>query len=157
MICDSTYRKYLPKNQRYLIGLLSLVIASLGRLYTRDNIIIVLLAMYLLYINSHYYNKLLFSKFSMLILGNKFTKFMAAMSYSVYLFHGIFISYLGYYLFSNKYFLSLKSYSRVTILFVCVFCTYLFSFLIYKFIELPFIGFGKRITRRLDSKPAELG
>jgi peptidoglycan/LPS O-acetylase OafA/YrhL len=138
---------------RFITGLTCVFAASLSTWYDRGNIVVVLLATYLLIVNAQPLQISRFTKFSKLILGNRMTRLAADMSYSVYLFHGFFISHIGYFLFTRHEFDSLSPISRFACLLAgVVISTCLFSILTHCFVECPFIKLGKQIANIFDSR-----
>lgn len=77
-------------------------------------------------------------------LHNKLFKFLGEISYSVYLTHWLFVVYI---MDNWTYFLSFfPSFyvGFITLLFVCIASTILSSYLLYRFVELPFIRLSKK-------------
>ena len=80
---------------------------------------------------------------------NKFFKILADLSYSVYLFHGFFLSIIGAYIERNLYPLGYSSNQCVTIIiFTIIPLTYITAYFLYKYIELPGIRFGKILIKK---------
>ncbi|MFO1489430.1 MAG: acyltransferase [Kiritimatiellia bacterium] len=80
------------------------------------------------------------------VLDSRPVHFASDASYGVYLFHGFFISASGWLISGNATLLSLTPPRRV--LFMLVFVTtlaYPLAYLVYRFVELPGIRFGKRM------------
>ena len=107
---------------------------------------------------------LLFSRHSLLsrtrqignlIFNNSLTRFMSDTSYSVYLFHGFFLSIIGSQIATFCHERELPKAEGVGIIwFVVLVLTYCFSALVYRFIELRGIRLGKLLTfhmRRVDN------
>lgn len=152
LIAESTYRDHLSSNQRRLLGMMAVILSFIQLLYNREALIIAPLSVYLLYMGYSSQGNSIFNRISRRILGGKIAGFLAETSYSVYLFHGFFISLFGGYLFSNHSFLVLTPPLRVAILFFLVsVMSYLVSYANYKFIELPFISLGKKISSNFTS------
>ena len=87
------------------------------------------------------------------LLGNRFTRFMADMSYSVYLFHGFFISACGNLLFTNRAFLDLGARQRVFVMIpLVVIGSYALAFVVFHLIERPGIQWGRILSRRLSER-----
>jgi peptidoglycan/LPS O-acetylase OafA/YrhL len=85
------------------------------------------------------------------IMSNRLVDFMSNLSYSVYLFHGFFISLLGLLIESRLYPLGYSANKCVVIIVFCVVpSTYLCAYLSYKYIELPGIKFGKNVISHLN-------
>jgi peptidoglycan/LPS O-acetylase OafA/YrhL len=84
------------------------------------------------------------------LVSSKIINFASNTSYSVYLFHGFFISASGLILSNNPQLLSLQPQIRVAIMFCFVFTfSYLTAYIIYHLIELPGINLGKKMIRIL--------
>lgn len=153
MACDATYGKPLSSGARFITGATSILAASLFTWYDRGNIIIVMLVAYLLVVNAQPPQPSKFAAFTRLVLGNRITRFGADMSYSVYLFHGFFLSHIGYYLFTRQEFSSLSPILRFAYLLAgVVISTCLFSIITHYTVERPFIKLGKRIANTCDAK-----
>jgi peptidoglycan/LPS O-acetylase OafA/YrhL len=102
---------------------------------------------------------LLFSRHSLLfrtrqighlIFDNRLARFMSDASYSVYLFHGFFLSIIGSQIatFCREHELS-KATGVGAIWIVVLVLTYSFSILAYRFVELPGIRLGKLLSSRM--------
>lgn len=153
MACDAAYDKSLSARGRFAAEVACVLAASLSTWYDRGNILIVILAAYLLIVNSRRQKASTFTGLSRRILGNRITKFGADISYSVYLFHGFFLSHVGYYLFTMREFGSLSPVSRFACLLTgVVILTCLFSSVTHYTVERPFIKLGKRIANSFDEK-----
>lgn len=72
--------------------------------------------------------------------------FLSRMSYAAYLFHGLAIASVGYFLFSRPDFATLSYQSR-TVIMVCIVVpiTYMISYLSERYVEVPGISVGKKI------------
>lgn len=83
------------------------------------------------------------------MLSNRCAAFMADASYCVYLTHGLFISFVGGYLFRQSGFLTLSPPMRVGIL-TAVVCSasYLLAWILHHILEKPGIELGRRLTNR---------
>jgi peptidoglycan/LPS O-acetylase OafA/YrhL len=87
------------------------------------------------------------------LLGNRVTRFMADVSYGVYLVHGFFVSLFGGWLFSQPAALRLPAATRVLILTtVTLIGTYLVAWIIHHLLEKPGIGLGRKIIQRLATR-----
>ncbi|HET7537997.1 MAG TPA: acyltransferase, partial [Candidatus Didemnitutus sp.] len=87
------------------------------------------------------------------LLDNRVMRFMADVSYSVYLFHSMVISIGGAWLFRNAGFLKLAPPVRVGVLFAMVATlSYGGGWLLHRFVEQPGIKLGRRVSDRLFSK-----
>ena len=77
--------------------------------------------------------------------------FMSDMSYSVYLLHGFFISACGLLFFKNPDFMQLGRLAKlaITLPFVCFF-SYVFGYFCQRFIELPGIALGRKLSQRIS-------
>jgi peptidoglycan/LPS O-acetylase OafA/YrhL len=94
-------------------------------------------------------NKSLTSK---LIQKNK-VSFFSDISYSVYLFHGFFISLSGLIIFKTHYIIEWTPFFCFVFMFVFVsITTYLFSFVTFKFVEKPGILLGKNLIEKFKKK-----
>ncbi len=83
------------------------------------------------------------------MLGNRLARFMADMSYSVYLTHVFFMSLVGgLFLYRTPAFLARSPRLRVAI-FICItsFCAYGCGILLFRLIERPGIRFGNKLIR----------
>ncbi len=85
--------------------------------------------------------------------NNSVIRFASDASYSVYLFHGFFISAFGLILSNYSGISTLSTNWRIFImvLFVTI-LTYLCAYISYKFIELPGISLGKYFTKKVPAK-----
>jgi peptidoglycan/LPS O-acetylase OafA/YrhL len=91
------------------------------------------------------------SKFTNALLANRFTRFLADTSYSVYLIHGFFISLVGGWLYSIPSFAALPGSMRVPLLtMVTVAGSYSVGWFLFHFVESPGIRLGSAIIRRLE-------
>ena len=78
---------------------------------------------------------------------------MSDLSFSVYLFHGFFLSILGALIEKKLYLQGYNSNQCVLIIIlVVIIFTYLFAFVVHKYIELPGIKFGKLVIKNLQNK-----
>lgn len=127
--------------------------------------IVALLCIYSIMIKNHHDNIYLFfaALFLMISLNedslakkinyffdNKFFLKLSDLSFSVYLFHGFFLSILGNIIESRLYPLGYNSNQCVIlIIFLVVLLTYLFAIVVHKYCELPGIKFGKFIIKKL--------
>jgi peptidoglycan/LPS O-acetylase OafA/YrhL len=151
MACDATCDQSSSAGRRFVTGVTCVLAASLSTWYYKGNILVVVLAAYLLLIDSRPLRTSKFAGWTRRLLGNRITKLGADMSYSVYLFHGFFISHIGYYLFTMQRFGSLSPISRFFWLLAgVVISTCLFSILTHYSVERPFIRVGKRIADSFD-------
>jgi peptidoglycan/LPS O-acetylase OafA/YrhL len=79
------------------------------------------------------------------ILSNRLTRFMAEMSYSVYLTHGLFIALLGGWLYSQPYVIALRPVFRTMLLtIITVIGSYGLAWFLHRLIEKPGIEIGRR-------------
>jgi peptidoglycan/LPS O-acetylase OafA/YrhL len=97
-------------------------------------------------------------------LDNAFMRFLAELSYPVYLLHGLFLAILGGWLFQRADFLVLPAPQRVLWLWLGVVAgTYAASWLVHQLVELPGIALGRRLAsalaqqRTLLAEPARTG
>ena len=89
------------------------------------------------------------------LLGNRLTRFMADTSYSVYLIHGFFISFIGAWLFMQPRFVHLHPKVRVGILCLITMAgSYGVGWVLYNLVERPGIEAGRWIIRRTTRRPA---
>jgi len=147
MLCDSIYRDDLRPGVRPIVGSAAIAIAGIGLRDNRLELIVVLLALWVIIVNSELRSTSL-SMFSKVLLGNRLTKFLADTSYAVYLFHGFAISELGARLFMSRWFTNCSSLLQVLVLSLGVtFLTYPIAYLIHRTVEVPFISFGKRLSK----------
>lgn len=85
------------------------------------------------------------------VLGNRLTKFMAEMSYSVYLVHGFFLAILGAYLYRQPAYAALAQWERFVILLILVTIgTYSLAYLLDRFVEQPGIRLGKKLAKGIS-------
>lgn len=85
-----------------------------------------------------------------LFVNSHLVRFASDTSYGVYLFHGFFISASGLIIANHSSLLSLYPQQRVIFMFMFVtISAYLLAYLIYRYIELPGIRFGKRVIERV--------
>ncbi|MED7666790.1 acyltransferase [Pseudomonas moraviensis subsp. stanleyae] len=89
---------------------------------------------------------------------HRLVTFMSDVSYSVYLFHGLFLAIVG-----SQIGMAAKSSGwslsagTLTIWLAVTVLTYAFSYLVYRFVELPGIALGKLIIDRLNTNRASNG
>jgi peptidoglycan/LPS O-acetylase OafA/YrhL len=84
------------------------------------------------------------------LLGNSLTKFMADVSYGVYLVHGFFISILGGWLYSQPFTAAWSPLHRLAwLLLGTVIGAYAVAFLLHISVERPGINLGRKILSRL--------
>jgi peptidoglycan/LPS O-acetylase OafA/YrhL len=77
---------------------------------------------------------------------SRFVRFASDCSYSVYLFHGFFISMFGLFISENSWLASCQLGTRLILMLLFVVVTsYSFSYVIYKVVELPGIQVGKSV------------
>jgi peptidoglycan/LPS O-acetylase OafA/YrhL len=89
------------------------------------------------------------------VLSNRLTRFMAEMSYGVYLTHGLIIGVLGGWLFSQHAVLALRPVFRTVLLTsITVIGSYGIAWVLHKWIEKPGIAYGRR---RIAAMPEGLG
>jgi peptidoglycan/LPS O-acetylase OafA/YrhL len=83
------------------------------------------------------------------LLSNRCAAFMADASYSVYLLHCFFISFVGGFLFRQPDFVALSAPLRVAVLAIII-CpaVYLAAWLLHRVLEKPGIELGKRVINR---------
>ncbi len=75
---------------------------------------------------------------------------LSDLSYSVYLFHGFFLSIIGAYIERNLYPLGYTTNQCVMIIIITVIpLTYITSYFLYKYVELPGIALGKALIKKL--------
>lgn len=87
------------------------------------------------------------------VLGSKFSTFMADVSYSVYLLHLLIMLPWGAWLIRHEFYLKAPGTKRFLMLFILtVLPTYLISWFLYRFIELPGIAYGKVLVSKLSVK-----
>jgi peptidoglycan/LPS O-acetylase OafA/YrhL len=152
MACDAACNKSLSGVTRLITSVTCVLAAALSTWYDKGNILIVALAAYLLIVNSRPSQPSRFAAFTRLILGNRITRFGADLSYSVYLFHGFFISHIGYYLFTRQE-LALTPILRFAYFLAgVVVSTCLFSTITHYTVERPCIRLGKRIVNTFETK-----
>jgi peptidoglycan/LPS O-acetylase OafA/YrhL len=85
---------------------------------------------------------------------NGVMRFLADVSYPVYLLHGLFLAHLGGWLFVRADFLALSAPRRVLWLWLAVVIgTYLASWLVHRLVELPGIALGRRIASAVARPP----
>jgi len=91
-----------------------------------------------------------------LALGNRFMRFLADTSYSVYLIHGLFISLVGgNLLFSASRFLKFPPSARVGLLVLTTAAgSYLVAWFLHRVIERPGIAIGRVIVRSIPTRAA---
>lgn len=88
-------------------------------------------------------------------LSNKFTRFLADASYSVYLVHGCFIAFFGYLYYTDARFMLLPPRTRVILLTSAVLvASYMISIILYHIVEKPGIRIGRRLTKSLHDTEA---
>jgi peptidoglycan/LPS O-acetylase OafA/YrhL len=91
------------------------------------------------------------------LLGNSLTKFMADVSYGVYLVHGFFISIFGGWLYSQPFTGAWSPVHRLAwLLLVTVIGAYGVSFLLHICVERPGINLGRRILSRIKAKNSSM-
>jgi peptidoglycan/LPS O-acetylase OafA/YrhL len=91
------------------------------------------------------------------ILDNRVTELSSEWSYSVYLFHGFFISILGSALFRSSTFLECSKLAKLGIFFTVVLLgTVLVSMFVYYLVERPFIELGKLLISRFEQRRARI-
>jgi len=84
------------------------------------------------------------------LINSHIIRFASDTSYGVYLFHGFFISLSGLIISAQTELLSLLPYQRVFAIFLFVtISSYLTSYMVYRFIELPGIHYGKYLIRTM--------
>lgn len=91
------------------------------------------------------------------ILGCRLADFGSDISYSIYLFHGFFISFIGGWLFSQSSpAANINVYLKTAIFTSCVFFgTLLLALFVFHTIEKPGIRLGRKIVRRLENVKEE--
>lgn len=90
------------------------------------------------------------------LLDNRITQFGSDISYSVYLFHGFFITLVGSALFRSQTFAMFNPHIRTVIFFIAVLIgTLVVSTLVHRVIETPGIKAGRRVISRLGSATLE--
>jgi peptidoglycan/LPS O-acetylase OafA/YrhL len=85
-----------------------------------------------------------------LLVNSRLIRFASDTSYSVYLFHGFFISASGLILSKHAVLQALPAPQRVLIMFLFVTAfSYLTAYLVYRSVELPGIRLGKKVIQRM--------
>lgn len=85
-----------------------------------------------------------------LFVNSHIVRFASMTSYGVFLFHGFFISVSGLIIANHSPLLALLPQLRVLCMFLFVtISAYLFAYLVYRFIELPGIRFGKQLIEKI--------
>lgn len=85
-----------------------------------------------------------------LFINSHLIRFASDTSYGVYLFHGFFISASGLIISKYSSLVSLLPRQRVFLMFIFVtISAYLLAYIVYRFIELPGIRFGKRAIEKI--------
>jgi peptidoglycan/LPS O-acetylase OafA/YrhL len=86
------------------------------------------------------------------ILGNRLTHYMAEASYSVYLFHGFFLSIAGAYLYRIPQYAAMSPATRYALLLILVTIgAYSSAAILARLIEQPGIRLGKRLAAKIGS------
>jgi peptidoglycan/LPS O-acetylase OafA/YrhL len=92
------------------------------------------------------------------LLGNAVTKFMADVSYGVYLVHGFFISIFGGWLYRQPFAAHWSARHHLAWIFlVTLFGAYALSFLLHLCVEKPGIKLGRRTLAGFNAKPKNPG
>ncbi len=87
------------------------------------------------------------------LLGSRLMHFASEAAYSVYLFHGFFISLCGLVIAINPGLLSVEPALRVGLMWLFVtLCSYSMAFLIFNYVENPGIRMGKYLIEELQNK-----
>jgi peptidoglycan/LPS O-acetylase OafA/YrhL len=77
------------------------------------------------------------------LLRNKLLTWVGTISYSLYLFHYIILGLL-HFVFSRKSYIGITNQNDVLITFLALIISFLFSYLVYRFCEVPLVLFGKK-------------
>lgn len=86
------------------------------------------------------------------LIDNRVVRFASDVSYSVYLFHGFFLSLSGLIISGQIDFLAMPAYLRTFFIFLFVsISTYASAYVVYRLVELPGIAAGRRVLRRFAS------
>lgn len=139
----------LSRHRRYAFALCALLLVSLDLGYGRELVILptLLLSMLTLgWLEASNRTPFLISS----LINSRITRFASDSSHSVYLFHGFFISAFGLLLSNQPSLLSLPPHQRVFIMFLFVATSaYLTAYIVYRFVELPGIRFGKHMINKI--------
>jgi len=137
------------KRYRVALALCAIFLASLDFRYGKQNIFLPFLVFSMLilgWLETTRQTPRLISSF----INCRLTRFASDASYSVYLFHGFFISASGLLLSSHAKLQALLPYQRVLFMFLFVsISAYLTAYIVHRFIEQPGIRFGKQMIERL--------
>ncbi|MGE3972825.1 MAG: acyltransferase family protein [Porticoccaceae bacterium] len=137
------------RHRRYALALCAAMLVSLDFRYGRQLIVLpsILLSMLILgWLEAKNRTPISLSS----LVNNRFIRFASDSSYGVYLFHGFFISAFGLLISSQPSLLSLPPSQRVFIMFLFVATsTYLTAYMVYRFVELPGIRFGKHMIEKI--------
>ena len=91
------------------------------------------------------------------LLGNSLTKFLADVSYGVYLVHGFFIGIFGGWFYSQPFTRAWSPVHRLAwLLIVTVLGAYGVSFLLHICVERPGVNLGRKILSRLKAKNSNM-
>lgn len=146
LLCDAFYSENIEYKERWRRCALAIAFVSVQVVFYRLQVLLLLACVFLIIAIEVQAPG---SKKIIGILGNKFTKFLADMSYSVYLVHGFFLSMGGAYLYRQPWFKSLGYGTRYfIILSVVTVGSYVLAYFIEKFVERPGIKIGKRLSER---------
>jgi peptidoglycan/LPS O-acetylase OafA/YrhL len=137
-------------NQRNGIYLLYGILLSIYVIFTKtgaDEFYLLLAA--ILLVLSRFDN--LYSKKINIFFSNPLFTTLSDLSYSAYLFHGFFLSILGAYIERNLYPIGYASTQCIFIILIVIIpLTYVTSYFIHRYIELPGIAFGKTLIKKLS-------
>jgi len=139
----------ISRHRRYSLALCAVLLVSLDLRYGKELVVLpsLLLSMLILgWLEATSRTPILISS----LVNSRLTRFASDSSYSVYLFHGFYISAFGLLVSSNPIILSLPPYQFVFIMFLFVATSaYLTAYIVYRFVELPGIRFGKHMIKKI--------
>jgi peptidoglycan/LPS O-acetylase OafA/YrhL len=139
----------ISRRRRYALALCAVLLVSLDFRYGRQLIVLPILLLLMLilgWLEAANRTPIWISS----LVNSRFTRFASDSSYSVYLFHGFFISAFGLIISSQSSLLSLPPHQRVFLMFLFVATSaYLTAYMVYRFVELPGIRFGKHIIEKI--------
>jgi peptidoglycan/LPS O-acetylase OafA/YrhL len=138
------------RNQRNVIYLLYVLLLNIYVISTKtggDEFYLLLAS--ILLVLSH------FNSFNSRKINTFFNNFIFAilsdLSYSAYLFHGFFLSILGAYIERNLYPIGYTSTQCISIILITIIpLTYVASYFVHRYIELPGIAFGENLIKKLS-------
>ena len=137
------------RHGRFALALCAVLLVSLDLRYGRELIVLPILLLSMLLLGwLEATNRT--PSFISLLVNSRFIRFASDSSYSVYLFHGFFISASGLIISSQPSLLSLPPYQRVSMMFLFVATlAYLTAYMVYRIVELPGIRFGKHMIEKI--------